>query len=161
MTVLAIDVRHLTKRFGPLVANDDISLQVLAGELHCLLGENGAGKSTLVKIIAGLEVQDRGALAINGLEVAGGRRVEGLEPHVLRRLRHLSAGDAEFAVERVLAAARRAGVRSDDFEARLGEIAAAPLPFPAALDGPTLAPGGVKDDPWTREVIGVLTDGGS
>lgn len=92
-------------------------------------------------------------LVRTGLEVAGGRRIEGLEPLVLRRLRHLSAGDAEFAVERVLAAARRAGVRSDDFEARLGEVAAAPLPFPAALDGPTLAPGSAGGTAWYLEPI--------
>ena len=43
-----------------------VSLDRYAGEVHCLLGENGAGKSTLVKIVAGLERRDSGALLMNG-----------------------------------------------------------------------------------------------
>src|SRR5262249_8661749 len=49
--------------------------------------------------------------------------------------------DAAFARERILAAAARAGVPAADFQARLGEVVAAPLSFPAHVQGPTLAPG--------------------
>jgi rhamnose transport system ATP-binding protein len=68
----AIAVVGVSKQYGATLALDDVSFELPAGEIHCLLGENGAGKSTLVKIIAGLEVQDRGTLAINGIEVADG-----------------------------------------------------------------------------------------
>jgi simple sugar transport system ATP-binding protein len=62
-------VRHLTKRFGALIANDDVSLTVEAGELHCLLGENGAGKSTFSACVYGLLRPDAGEIEIDGSKV--------------------------------------------------------------------------------------------
>ncbi|WP_119274949.1 ABC transporter ATP-binding protein [Taklimakanibacter deserti] len=69
MTGPRLVVRHLTKRFGALVANDDISLAVEAGELHCLLGENGAGKSTFSGCLYGLLQPDHGEIEIDGRKV--------------------------------------------------------------------------------------------
>jgi general nucleoside transport system ATP-binding protein len=56
----------ITKRFGPLVANDAISLEVAQGEVLALLGENGAGKSTLVSILFGHYVPDAGSIEAFG-----------------------------------------------------------------------------------------------
>ncbi len=61
-----LSIRSLTKRFGALVANDDISLDVMPGKLHCLLGENGAGKSTLSSCLYGLYRQDSGEIRVDG-----------------------------------------------------------------------------------------------
>lgn len=61
-----LSVEGLTKRYGGLVANDDVSLQVMPGELHCLLGENGAGKSTLSSCIFGMTEPDQGRILIDG-----------------------------------------------------------------------------------------------
>jgi ABC-type uncharacterized transport system ATPase subunit len=69
MTAPRLAVRHLTKRFGALIANDDISLTVEAGELHCLLGENGAGKSTFSACLYGLLQPDAGGIEIDGSKV--------------------------------------------------------------------------------------------
>ena len=57
------------KRFGDLVALDDVSVRIRAGSVHALLGENGAGKSTLVKCIMGYYLPDQGSVIVAGREV--------------------------------------------------------------------------------------------
>ena len=66
MTDTVLKLAHISKRFGTLVANDDISLQLKAGEVLALLGENGAGKSTLVSILFGHYTADEGNIEAFG-----------------------------------------------------------------------------------------------
>ncbi len=60
----------VSKRFPGVLALDDVSLSVEAGEVHAVMGENGAGKSTLMKIASGIHAPDQGAIALAGRTVA-------------------------------------------------------------------------------------------
>ncbi|MHC9044547.1 putative B6 ABC transporter ATP-binding protein [Microbacterium saperdae] len=62
-----ISLHEITKAFPGVVANDRISLDIVSGQVHCLLGENGAGKSTLISILAGMQQPDSGTISIDGV----------------------------------------------------------------------------------------------
>lgn len=63
---LAIELRGISKAFGPVQANKDISIQVAKGSIHGIIGENGAGKSTLMSILYGFYKADAGEIYISG-----------------------------------------------------------------------------------------------
>jgi simple sugar transport system ATP-binding protein len=64
-----IEVQNISKYFGSVIALNDVSLAVQAGEVMCLLGDNGAGKSTLIKILSGVHKPTRGRYLVNGQPV--------------------------------------------------------------------------------------------
>jgi ABC-type uncharacterized transport system ATPase subunit len=63
---MSLELRHITKQFPGVLANDDVSLSVERGEIVALLGENGAGKSTLMNVLNGLYTPDEGEVLIDG-----------------------------------------------------------------------------------------------
>jgi general nucleoside transport system ATP-binding protein len=66
---MKVELLNISKHFGAVHANDDVSLIVEAGTIHGLLGENGAGKSTLVKVLSGFISRDRGQVLLEGQPV--------------------------------------------------------------------------------------------
>lgn len=64
-----IEVREVSRYFGSVVALEDVSMDVHAGEVMCLLGDNGAGKSTLIKMLSGVHKPSEGAILVEGEEV--------------------------------------------------------------------------------------------
>ena len=72
MTTTVLQTEHLTKRYGPLTAVDDLSLEVHEGEVFGFLGPNGAGKTTSISMMCGLLKPDAGRVLIHGQLVHGG-----------------------------------------------------------------------------------------
>ncbi len=70
MRAPTISLRNITRRFGPVVANDDVSLDLPAGRIHALVGENGAGKTTLMRVLYGLLIPDAGRIEVDGRVVS-------------------------------------------------------------------------------------------
>ena len=62
----AIELKGISKAFGPVQANKDITIKVMPGSIHGIIGENGAGKSTLMSILYGFYRADTGDIFVDG-----------------------------------------------------------------------------------------------
>jgi drug efflux transport system ATP-binding protein len=80
MATNAIEVRHLTRRFGAFVAVNDVSFDVVRGEIFGFLGSNGAGKSTTIRMLCGLLAPTSGTARVGGIDVA--RDPEGVKQRI-------------------------------------------------------------------------------
>ena len=79
MSDYIVEMRHITKRFPGIVANDDVTIQIKKGEIYALLGENGAGKSTLMSMLFGMYEPDEG-------ESMSGVKKQQSPPQTMRRV---------------------------------------------------------------------------
>lgn len=94
-------LRGITKTFPGVVANDDVSIALMPGEIHALLGENGAGKSTLVKIVNGALRADSGAMVWDGEEVVVGSPAQARRLGIGMVYQHFSLFDSLTVAENV------------------------------------------------------------
>ncbi|HLW92789.1 MAG TPA: ATP-binding cassette domain-containing protein, partial [Roseiarcus sp.] len=117
-------VRGITKRFGNFTANDHIDLDLVAGEVHALLGENGAGKSTLVKMLYGILAPTEGEILWQG------RPIHLPNPNAARALgigmvfQHFSLFE-NLTVAENIALVMPPADRLDDVPAKIAEISRA------------------------------------
>lgn len=65
----SLAVENLNKRFGGVVATDNVSLAISAGSIQCIIGPNGAGKSTFFSLLAGIQSADSGRIVFNGIDI--------------------------------------------------------------------------------------------
>lgn len=77
-----LELRNVSKRFGSVIALNDINLKLKRGEVHCLLGDNGAGKSTLIKTLAGVHQPTSGDYLVDGEAVSFSSPREALDKGV-------------------------------------------------------------------------------
>ena len=102
-----IELCNITKTFGPVKANQDVSLSVNKGEIHALLGENGSGKSTLVNMLSGVYTPDSGSIRIGGKEVFFPSPRDAIEAGVGMVHQHFKLVDVLTARENIVAGTRQ------------------------------------------------------
>lgn len=110
-------LRGMTKRFGSLVANDAIDLDIEPGRIHCLLGENGAGKSTLMNVLYGLLQPDEGEITVDGEPVRIGSPKQAMAAGIGMVHQHFMLVDV-FTVAENLVLGREGGALLDMRRAR-------------------------------------------
>ncbi len=93
-TETLLRLKGLSKTYPGVLANDDVSLAIRAGEIHALLGENGAGKSTLVRMIYGLARPDGGTMELRGADYRPARPAEARRLGVAMVFQHFSLFEA-------------------------------------------------------------------
>ncbi|MDO9001970.1 MAG: ATP-binding cassette domain-containing protein, partial [Aquabacterium sp.] len=96
-----LELKNITKQYPAVRANDDVSLHVLPGEIHAVLGENGAGKSTLMKIIFGAVKPDAGEIYFNDALVQVRSPQEARALGISMVFQHFSLFDTLTAAENV------------------------------------------------------------
>ena len=104
MTCLAnaIELRNITKRFGQVVANKSISLELHKGEILSLLGENGSGKTTLMNMLSGIYYPDEGQIFVDGREVEIRSPKDAFDLHIGMIHQHFKLVDVFTAAENIV-----------------------------------------------------------
>jgi ABC-type uncharacterized transport system ATPase subunit len=85
-------MEQVTKRFPGVVANDAVTLELRAGEIHALIGENGAGKSTLMRVLYGMYPPDGGRISVRGRDRRIGSPRDAIALGIGMVHRHCSTG---------------------------------------------------------------------
>lgn len=96
-TSSAVSARGIAKRYGPVLALDDFTLDIRPGEVFCLLGPNGSGKTTFIRLLAGFMSPTAGSLQVAGFDVQRepmqARRRIGYAPEAAPMYRHMRVGE--------------------------------------------------------------------
>ncbi|MCY6484417.1 ABC transporter ATP-binding protein [Clostridium aestuarii] len=97
-----IEMKNIIKKFGKVIANDNINLKVHGGEVHALLGENGAGKSTLMNMLSGVYTPDGGSIFVHGKEKTFSSPKEAIKAGIGTIYQHFKLVENMTAVENIM-----------------------------------------------------------
>ena len=106
---VAIELKGITKTFGPIVANDNVDLTVNRGEILSILGENGSGKTTLMNMISGIYYPDSGHIFIDGEEVVIRSPKDAFKYGIGMIHQHFKLVDVFSATENIILGLKEAG----------------------------------------------------
>jgi simple sugar transport system ATP-binding protein len=120
----ALALEHISRRFGPVTALNDVSLHVEAGHVHALLGENGAGKTTLMHVAFGMVAPDSGTMRVNGAPVTMNAPSDALAAGIGMVHQHFTLVPAMTVAENI-ALGGRGMLRRGTMAAAVRDIAAA------------------------------------
>src|SRR5690606_17602170 len=116
-----LELVGVTKVFPGVVANDDVSIRVMPGEIHAVLGENGAGKSTLMKLIYGVMAPDAGRILWQGKEVEIGNPAQARSLGIGMVFQHFSLLESLTVAENISLATSQRPARLERKIREIGE----------------------------------------
>ena len=125
---IAVELRHISKRFPGVIANKDVSIKVESGSVHALIGENGAGKSTVMKILYGMQRPDSGEILVNGQSVQFKKPADSIEAGIGMVHQHFMLADNFTVLENIVLGYEPSHGGVIDFNAaraKINEMAAA------------------------------------
>ena len=124
MPEVALEMRGITKKFGPVTANSKVDLQVYKGEILSLLGENGSGKTSLMNVLSGLYFPDEGEIFVNGEKVSIREPKDAYELKIGMVHQHFKLVDVFTAAENVVLGLKESGTFDmKSIAAKVSEIA--------------------------------------
>ena len=100
--VPAVSLQHITKRFGSVIANEDVTLDIYRGEILALLGENGSGKTTLMNMLSGIYYPDAGEIYIDGKQAVIGSPKDAFSYGIGMIHQHFKLVDVLSAAENIV-----------------------------------------------------------
>src|SRR4029078_8487190 len=102
MTDTVLNLERISRRFGPLLANDAVSFDLKRGEIAALLGENGAGKTTLMNNLFGHYIADEGAIPVSGKPLPPGEPHAAIEAGIGMVHQHFTLADNLTALDNII-----------------------------------------------------------
>jgi simple sugar transport system ATP-binding protein len=120
---VAVELRHISKRFPGVIANKDVSMKVETGTVHARVGENGAGKSTVMKILYGMQRPDGGEILVNGQAVNFKNPNDAIDASIGMVHQHFMLADNFTVLENIILGAEPKHGITIDFAAARKKVA--------------------------------------
>src|SRR5215210_977979 len=119
-----LELRNITKTFGDVVANNDVSIKIEKGTIHAIVGENGAGKSTIMRIAYGFYTADSGEILVDGKPVNIKSPHDAIALGIGMVHQHFMLVDTMTVAENIILGAETGGAANLDLEKANRDISA-------------------------------------